>query len=754
MPDGPITAKRSNAGEAEQRFDLVETLSFVWRQWKFVLGITAVAVLVGTILLLNETPLYTATCQVLLDRQREKPPGGDAIITDGTLDVAMLEGQMAVLRSTVFLRRVVEKEHLAVPATTAANAPRHETSYVDSVLSFFHSLADGSDAAKAERAEPPASNFGPDAISDNEMRAIQALKDELKVSRVAQQGYVLGISVTTPDPVRSARLANAIADAYLVDKLDTRYEAAKRASAWLSDRLTKLREQVQDSEEAVANFRAEHGLVQSGGVTLNQQQLSDLNAKLIDAKADLAQKKSRVDLLNAIEAKGGSLQNVPDIANYGALPALRQKLSNLSAQEADLLARYSASHPLVVNIRAQMRDVERSIAAETQRLAASLRNEYALAQARVGSLENSLRAATGQTNLDDATAIRLHELERTAAVNKTLFEDFLKQAKITQEQSTFSSQDVRVITPASRPDAPSYPNKTRYFILNVLLGLILGVGGALAKEMLNTGFTTPKQVEDMLGLPVLTSVTRLGKRDLAGERGTLAVYDYPTAKPLSRYSEAIRSLRSGIHMSDVDHPPKVIQITSAVPGEGKTTVALSLAASAAAAKLKVLIIDADLRHPAVTNNLGLQKEPGLVDLLLGEVAIEDVVRLHPKAGYWMLPAGNKTQSPTDLLGSERMKALMASFKESYDVVVVDTPPVGPVIDPAIVSRLSDKVVLVVKWAATARELVRDCIKQLSGPRKLAGIAFNQVNERQARKYGRNAYNYYYGSRYYHRYYGA
>ena len=752
MPDGPMTAKRSTTGEGEQRFDLVETLSFIWRQWKFVLSITAVTVLVGTIFLLHETPFFTATCQVLLDRQREKPPGGDAIITEATLDVAMLEGQMAVLQSTVFLRRVVEKEHLA--SATAANAPPRGSSYIDSVLSLFHLLGDGSGATAADSHEPPAANFGPDAIPDNEMRAIQTLKGELKVSRVAQQGYVLGIAVTTPDPVRSARLANAIADAYLVDKLDTRYEAAKRASAWLSDRLTKLREQVQDSEEAVANFRAEHGLVQSGGVTLNQQQLSDLNVKLIDAKADLAQKKSRVDLLAAIEAKGGSLQNVPDIANGGALPALRQQLSNLSAQEADLLARYNASYPLVVNIRAQKRDVERSIAAETQRLAASLRNEYALAQARVASLESSLRSATGQNNSDDATAIHLHELERTAAVNKTLFEDFLKQAKITQEQSTFSSQDVRVITPALAPHVPSYPNKTRYFIVNVLLGLLLGVAGALAKEMLNTGFTTPKQVEDMLGLPVLTSVTHLGKRDLTGERGSLAVYDYPTAKPLSRYSEAIRSLRSGIHMSDVDHPPKVIQVTSAVPGEGKTTMAMSLAASAAAAKLKVLIIDADLRHPAATNNLGLQKEPGLVDLLLGEVAIEDVVRLHPKAGYWMLSAGNKTQSPTDLLGSERMKALMAGFKENYDIIVVDTPPVGPVIDPVVVSRLSDKIVLVVRWAATARELVRDCVNQLSGDRKVAGVAFNQVNERQARKYGRNAYAYYYGSRYYHRYYGT
>src|SRR5262249_19742433 len=166
------------------------------------------------------------------------------------------------------------------------------------------------------------------------------------------------------------------------------------------------------------------------------------------AKAEKAQKKARVGLLNSLQAKGGNVQNMPDITNSGALPALRQQAAGLSAQEADLLARYGASHPLVVNIRAQLSDVERSIGSETQRMAASIKNDYELAQARVASLQRALNDATGQTSLDEASAIRLRELERTAAVNKTLFEDFLKQSKITQEQSTFEPQEIRIITPA------------------------------------------------------------------------------------------------------------------------------------------------------------------------------------------------------------------------------------------------------------------------------------------------------------------
>jgi succinoglycan biosynthesis transport protein ExoP len=749
MANGFINAGRLDAIEVEEGFDLRETLSFVWRQWKFIAAITIIVFLVGTVFLLRETPLYTATSQILLDRQRQKPPGGDAILADTNFDIAMVESQIAIIQSTVFLRRVVDKEHLAAESVVVGGvSPGRSTegpSFFDSAFSYLLSLV-GSSWAEQTKPETELAPVpvGSDSIPPNELRAIQALKGSLKVSREAQQGYVLTISDSSPDPVRAARLANAVADAYLVDMLDTRFEAAKRASAWLSDRLLGLQKQLRESEEAVEQFRAEHGFVRAGGGTLNQQQLSELNAKLIDARADLAQKKTRVDLLNSVQAKGGSLQSLTDVGSAGALPALRQQLANLSAQEA-ATGRHTRWS------QAQMRDVERSIGGETQRLAASVRSEYELGQARVASLEKSLQAATGQTNLDDTTAIRLREIERTAAVNKTLFEDFLKQARFTQEQSTFEPQGVRVITPALPPGEPSYPRKTQFMAINLLIGLLLGVGGALTKERLNTGFTTPKQIEDMLGLPALTSVSHLTGRDLTVGKSVVSIHDFPIAKPLSRYSEAIRSLRSGIQMTDIDHPPKVIQVTSAVPGEGKTTVSLALAASAASAKLKVLFIDANLRHPTATRVFGLQKEPGLVDLLMGEVGVEDVIRFYEKGGYWTLGGGNKTQNSSDLLGSERMNAMVASFKETYDLVVIDTPPTGPVLDPVVVSRLSDKIILIVRWGVTARELVKECVNQLSGHRKIAGVAFNQVNDRQAQKYGKYAYSYY-ASRYYKSYY--
>lgn len=736
MPDGPAVNVPIEAPDADRRLDLRELLSFLWRQWKFIAAIALLTFVVGATLLLRQTPLYTATAQILLERPREKVVGNDAVVSDTELNVAMIESQIAILQSTEFLRRVVERQRLAGQAKPVATA------------SHPAGAAPAVNVPPAAEAAPD-----PDAIPPDELRAIGELRSALAVSRVAQRGYVLGVSMTSPDPQRAARLANAIADAYLLDKLDTRFEAARRASAWLSDRLGKLRQQLHDSEEAVSRFRSEHGLFHNGSnITLNQQQLSELNAKLVEGRATLAQQKARVELLHSIQAKGGSLLSMPDIGGGPTLAGLRQQLSTLSQQEADLTSRYGSAYPLVVNTRAQIGDVRRSIGAETARLAASINNDYELAQARVASLEKSLHDATGQTSIDDKTAIRLRELERTAAVNKTLFEEFLQRAKVTDEQATFQVHDARIITPAVPPRMPSSPRKTEFLAISLMLGLCFGVGGAVAKEMLNAGFVTPKQVEDMLGLPLLTSVNHMGPRDLTFDGAKVPIYRVPLVKPLSRYSESIRALRTGIQMADVDRPPKVIQFTSAVPGEGKTTLGLSVAVSAASSKLRALFIDADLRHPSATRAFGLQNEPGLVDLLLGAAEERDVVRFQQEIGLWTIGAGSRTQNPTDLLGSERMKRLIDGFRQNFDIVLIDTPPAGPVVDPIVVAQLTDKIVLVVHWAATARELVKQCVQQLSGHPKVAGVAFNLVDERQAGKYGRYAYSYYYSSRYYKSYY--
>jgi capsular exopolysaccharide synthesis family protein len=694
-----------DAEPLERTLDLRHYLNFVWRNWLFIASVTAVAVVIGAVYLVRAVPLYTASTQVLL-QQHQNAPGLDAGVNDSRDDFSYMENQLAILQSDSLLRRVVLKERLGLSQST----------------------------------DPP--NEAEEQAIRN---GINSVRGALAISQ-SGKAQVLNIAITWDNPVRAAELANAVADAYVVDQLDARLEAAKRASGWLSDRITELRQQLRDSEEAVAKFRKEHGLSRSGPtVALNDQQLADLNGKLIAARTDAAEKKARVDFVADLAAGKKTLDSLPDSleSTSSVLGALRGKLADASQREADLLARYNRSYPAVVNIEAEKRDIERSIAVETQRMAGSVKSDYALAKARLDAIQQAMDEATGQGAPDNEVAVRLRELERTAAVNKTLFEDFLQKAKVTDEQSTFRARDVRVIRPA-QVGGQTFPDTRKSLLTALLAGLGLGLGGAFAMEMLRAGFTSPREVEEALGIPVLASVRRLKKSELVKDGKTIPVPFYQIHHPLSPFSESMRTLRSSIHMSDVDQPPRVIHITSALPGEGKTTIAVSLAISAAFAGLKVVLVDADLRHPAASRFFMLEKETGLVDLLTGDGKTDNVLRSYKDLKLTILPAGSKSLNPPDVLASERMKALISHLKETYDYVVVDTPPVGPVIDAVIVANLADKTIAVVEWASTARELVETSIKQVSAQKRVAGVVFNFVNQDRAQKYGGE---YYYGKSY-------
>src|SRR5262249_36087039 len=662
---------------AERTFDVRQYLHFVWRHWMFIASVTALVFVIGVVYLARTTPLYTATAQVLLERPAKAPT--DTGSTDyGFGDYSFIENQLAIIRSDPLLRRVVVKERLAEPRPTAKEAQ-------------------STDAGK----ESPAA-----AEEQSILDAINSLRGALAVTR-SGQALVLSISITSTDPAKAAQLANAVANAYVVNQLDARFESAKEASAWLSDRLVELRQQLRDSEEAVTKFRNEHGLIRTGPtIALNDQQLAELNSKLIAARTDVAEKKTRVDFLADVAKGKKTLESLPDtFQSAGVMSVLRGKLADASQREADLLARYSSRHPAVVTVDAEKRDIERSIVGETQRMVQAVNNEYALAKARLSATEQAMREATGQGGLSYDDAVRLRELERTAAVNKSLFEDVLQKAKITDEQSTFRPREARVIMPAQKGGQTS-PNVRKALLIALFSGLALGVGGAIAMEKLNAGFTTPRQAEDALGVPVLASVHRMDDSKLLSKDGkAVPLVFYHVHHPLSPFSEAIRALRSGIHMSDVDRPPKVIHVPSSRPGEGKTTIAISLAISAAFSGLKVALVDADLRHPSLSRFFKLEREKGLVDLLVGTTSSEPVLRFQKDLKLTVIPAGSKSLNPTDLLGSERMRALVSHLSETFDYVVLDTPPVGPVVDPVIVAHLADKTIFVVQWASTPRELI-------------------------------------------------
>ena len=722
---------------APDAIDLRHVQDFFWRRWKLIVTTAAVVAAVTFVVLLAVTPQYTATAQVLLDPRKEKIFGADTIVPELSLDTGNVDSQISVIRSTNLLQRVVEKTNLTQDPEFGLPAP-------PGLFSFLRSLFSASPAPEAKPATAPTEAIAPDVL-----RAIGRLRGALDVQRV-QRTYVISIAVTSEDPARAARLANAIADAFIVDKLDARYEAAKRASLWLTERMDALREQVQQSEQAVADFRRKHNLVTAGSdakVTLSEQQLSELNGKLVTARAETAERRAKYLQAQQVQSQGGNLQAIPDVVRSTVISQFRAQQADVARRTAELASRYNDTHPQVINARAELRNIENSISAEVGRILSNLKNDYDVAKAREDSLQQSLDQMTGQSGLDNEVSIQLRALERLNTANKTLFDNFLSRTKITQEQSTFEEREARVISPAAKPGAPSFPRKTLVLSLALVVGCLIGIGGSVALDMLNAGFTTPREIEEKLDIPVLASIPLLDDTVLKINGKKVAPATYTHLKPLSRYAESIRALRMGVRMANVDNPAKVVLVTSSIQQEGKSTISASLAYSAAQATERVVLIDGDLRHPSATRFFGLSDEPGLVDMLTGAVAMEDV--LFKLDGITVIPAGAKSNNPPDLLGSIRMKSLIEKLREHFDYIVIDTPPVGPVIDARVAMQLADKVIYVVRWQSTTREMVAQSLATLDADRKLAGIAFDHVDESKTPRYGPYSY---YSSRYYTKYY--
>ena len=463
-------------------------------------------------------------------------------------------------------------------------------------------------------------------------------------------------------------------------------------------------------------------------------------------RAESAEKKAKYDQAQRIIAEGGNLQSVPDVIRSVVISALRGKQAEISQREADLVAKYGERHPAVVNVRAERQDNERQIRAEVSRIISNLQNDYDVAKTREVSLEQSLGVG-GQGGTDNAVAMRLRELERAVNTNKTLYESFLSRAKISDEQASLEVRQARIIAMATVPSSPSYPNKFLFASLGLFLGLFGGVGAAFLIETVRRGFSTPQEVEQVLELPALASVPALTEKDLQIDGAVKTPLNYLVKKPLSRFGEEIRTLRAGIQMSDVDHPPKVIQVTSVVPGEGKTTIAMAMAQSAGTNFPRVLFVDCDLRRPAATKIFGLTKKPGLVDLLVGSRPLESVIFQAAGATFFIIGGGASTHNPPDLLSSGRMEALLQQLRSTFDYIVIDSPPMGPVIDAAVLTKFVDKVVFVSRWNETPRDIIARAVKQLQSQKKVAGIVLNHVNTKLSSRYGG-----YYHTKYYGKYY--
>ncbi|MFC3714018.1 GumC family protein [Sphingoaurantiacus capsulatus] len=715
--------------------DLGALIGILRRRWQLIGAITLSVVLLATLTVYQLTPRYAAMSAVAVQTQKTQVVDIQDVVSDMAPDTATMETQASILRSSALMGKLIDRLKLD-------QDPEFNPA-VEAAQGNFDLLKPASWFGERQQYKAPVE---PLARARERTRITQRVRKAIEIS-VVPRSYVVEIRAISEDPEKAASMANSLADLYISDQIEAKYEATRRASGWLEERVAELRDQAVAADRAVELYRIQYGLV--GGVSggVDSQQLSEINSQLILARSERAAKEAQLSQVRQLVAGGGAnIETSGAIIDSPLIQRLREQESEVVRKLAELQATYGERHPRIINATAELRDLRSKIGDEVRKIAASTANEVSVARAREGALSSSLSGLRGRVGASGQAEVRLRELQREADSTKTLYETFLNRYKETREQVDVQTADARIIAPADVPVNAAYPRKTLTVGLALLVGLIAGAALAFALEKLDNTVRGADLVERIGGGSVLTFVPIVSGKYENPE-------DVIIERPQSMVAESIRTLQGALSLIDVDDPPKVIMLTSSVPAEGKTFISTSLARVFAQSGKKVILVDADMRHPRLHKALELSNEAGLVQVLSGKGQLADVIRKDPKTEVQVLTAGVGAPNPADLLRSQRMEQLLGLLREHYDLVIVDTPPFVPMTDSQNVARLVDAMLLVVRWGETPAQVVTNTLRQV---RKLGvpftGTVLSQVDMDRHAQYGYGDYGYHYSK--YGAYYGA
>jgi exopolysaccharide transport family protein len=728
--------------------DIQQLISAFRRRLRLFSAIVAV-ILVGAVLFSYEqTPRYTATSFVMINTRTQHVDDISSVMSGISSDSSAVDTEVEILKSRALAARVVQG--LRLDQYPEFNARLRKPSLMAQIMGAPANALQGLFKSAAPVQSPAALAANLELQKKKALDSvIDAVLGRLEVKRSGLT-YVIRLNFESEDPALAAQVANAYANDYLLDQLEAKFDATKQASAWLDDRLAQLRVQVEQAESAVAQYRAANGLMSAVGSNLTEQEVSNLNQQLAQAQATAAQQEAKVRTAKQQLAAGSNGEDVGAALDSEVVKSLRAQRAEVSGKLADLETKYGARHPEVQRVQRQLADIDNQIQLEINRTISNLDAQAQVARQGVASIEGSLSRARGTLAGNNQATVKLNELERNATAVRTLYESFLNRFKETTTQQGMEQSDARVVSLAKIPTQPSYPKKSLVLAVGMLFGVLLGTAGIFLAEALDTGISTSEDIERLFGLACLGSVPLLSSTGTVRESG-LSPAEAIIEKPLSAFSEAFRNLRTSIIYSRIDKVVRVIAVTSALPGEGKTTTAFCLGRTMAMSGSRTVVVDCDVRRRNINRLLGDEPTVGLMEVLAGTATLDQALVPDPASGAWFLPLARSAFTPKDLFGGAAMNAMLVELKKRFEFVVLDTAPVIPVADTRSLAPKADVVVFLTQWRKTPRKAVQAGFEMLSSVgADIAGVAMTQVDMREQAKYGYGDAGYYY--RAYRKYY--
>jgi len=719
---------------------MVQVRDFLGRQWRLIALVTGLAIIVGASYIALSPARYTAQADMIIDTKRVTWTQSEMSSENRAIEDASVESEIETTKSEQVAIAVIRRLHLDEDAEFIG-AGAGLTHRIFSLFRFRPSPEQGTSKDELMR------------------RVLGTVEANLRVTRLGRS-YIEQIAYTSLDRDKAAKIANAFADAYIEDQLQAKFEATHRASVWLEQRIGELRQQASNAYKEVQDFKSENSIIIGvDGKLASEVELDQLGIALAKARADTSQARAKLDRISRVleqrPGPGKESLYIPDPVVTDALSSpvilkLRQQFLDDQNKESEWSARYGADHQAARNLRAEMAALQRAIWDEVSRIAESYKSELQIAKSQEEAIDKRMTEVFQSSAKTRQAQVRLRELETAANTYRGIYETFLTRFTQSVQQQSFPSTEARVVTAASPPGLPSSPKISLILALATLCGCGLGVMSAFAREQMNRQIHTRAQLEKLLGtscLAVLPALKEkrpaLGKLKTSHDSGVFR--QLSEVAPFSATAEALRYIKVAI---DLNPAGKVVGIISALPGEGKTTVAAGFAAFVAKSGARTLLVDADLRNPSMTKNLGYANAPGLLNMVADKSEFDGLVITDSQFKFDFLPSSTqiKPLNSSDILNSPAIKQMLKSAKSDYDYVLVDLPPVLPVVDVKAVAHLFDAFVLVVEWGSTSADEILKAIG--ASPilsERLLGAVLNKADEAVMRRfegYSDRRYNYY------------
>jgi succinoglycan biosynthesis transport protein ExoP len=729
-------------GTPQRREDaLSEQLRF-WRRSiaKHKLAVLFLTALVGVItafVVFSITPIYRATTTVFIEQSKSKVVSIDEVYSGISANREHIQTQAEIIKSRELAAKLVKRLDLvAAPALDPRQRPPS--------LNLGFEWRDLAPAAWLPQ-EPLQSD---EAVTNAVIRAVQS---DLDVQLV-RNSQLIRVSFESSDRELAARVANSISELYIESDMEARLQMTQKAAMWLNGRIKGLRENLETSERALQQFRDKEKIVDAKGVALGaSRQLDDLTTSMVNARQKASELENAYNQVQAV-LKGQSratLETIPAVLRNATVAKFKELEGEAERRRAEQSKRYGAEHPRMIAAESDLKSARENTKRAIDTVVESITREYEVAKATEQSFAITLERSKSEIQNIGRKEFQLAALERDVQTNRQLYDMFMGRFKETAAAGDLQSTIARIIDPAVVLTTPVKPQKGLIISIALVVGLMLGVMLAFLLEYLDNTVRTSDDVETKLQAPLLGVL-----QWIRAKHKTFELQRAYLDNALPAFTEAVRTLRTGILMSALDNPHKVVLVTSSLPDEGKTSVACNLAFALAQVK-RTCLIDADMRRPQLAKILGMDTSvPGLSHLVAGTEPAAKCIHEYENSGLFVIPSGAVPPNPLELLSSKRFGEAMKKLEESFDVIIIDSPPIQLVSDALILAGTANAVVFVVRADSTPYQVARGGIELLGkGKAHLLGVVINQLDlEKAERYYGYGKYfSYGYKHKYYKRY---